>query len=281
VLEYTESGEGRPLVFVHGLVLHGGFWRKLVPLLEDSYRCIVPTLPLGSHSKAQPPDADLTPTGIADLLADFIAELGLDDVVLVGNDTGGAICQILVTRRPERIGALVLTPCDAFEHFLPWQFKGLQLLPRIPGATALTAKALGSARLRRGPLGFGLLTKHGIPDDVTAGYVEPLRRDAEVRRDLDKALKGIDKRYTVEAAKLLPRFDKPALIVWAREEKVFPEEDARKLAERLPDSRLEFLDDCWTYIPEDQPEKLAALIREFVSAPASREAQPGASAPRS
>jgi pimeloyl-ACP methyl ester carboxylesterase len=267
VLEYTESGEGRPLVFVHGLVLHGGFWRKLVPLLEDSYRCIVPTLPLGSHSKPQPPGADLTPTGIADLLADFIAELDLDDVVLVGNDTGGAICQILVTRRPERIGALVLTPCDAFEHFLPWQFKGLEVLPRIPGAVSLTAKALGSARLRRGPLGFGLLAKHGIPDDVTASYVEPLRRDAAIRRDLAKALEGIHKRYTLEAAKLLPRFDRPALVAWASEDKVFPVDDGRKLADRLPDSRFELLDDCWTYIPEDQPEKLAALIREFVGAP--------------
>jgi pimeloyl-ACP methyl ester carboxylesterase len=279
VLEYTESGEGRALVFVHGLVLHGGFWRKLVPLLEDSYRCIVPTLPLGSHSKPMPDDADLSPTGIADLLADFLDEHDLNDVVLVGNDTGGAICQMLVTRRPERVGALVLTPCDAFEHFLPWQFKGLQLLPRIPGATSLTAKALGSARLRRGPLGFGLLTKHGIPDDVSASYVEPLRRDPAIRRDLAKALKAIDKRYTIEAAEKLPRFDRPALIAWATEEKVFPEKDARKLADLLPDSRLEFIEDSWTYIPEDQPEKLAALMREFLSQRASQAAPPGASAP--
>ena len=168
-----------------------------------------------------------------------------------------------MTRRPERVGALVLTPCDAFEHFLPWQFKGLQVLPRIPGATSATARALGSARLRRSPLGFGLLAKHGIPDDVTASYVEPLRRDPLIRRDLAKVLKGVHKRYTIEAAKLLPRFDRPALVAWAREERVFPEADGRKLAERLPNSRFELVDDCWTYIPEDQPEKLAALIREL------------------
>jgi pimeloyl-ACP methyl ester carboxylesterase len=159
----------------------------------------------------------------------------------------------------------VLTPCDAFEHFLPWQFKGLQVLPRIPGATSGTAKALGSARLRRSPLGFGLLAKHGIPDDVSASYVEPLRRDPAVRRDLAKVLKGVNKRYTLEAAEKLPGFDRPTLIAWASEERVFPEKDARKLADLLPDARLEFVDDCWTYIPEDQPEKLAKLIREFVA----------------
>jgi pimeloyl-ACP methyl ester carboxylesterase len=264
VLEYTESGQGRTLVFVHGLVLHGGFWRKLVPLLEDSYRCIVPTLPLGSHSKPMPDDADLTPAGVADLLTGFLAEHDLNDVVLVGNDTGGAICQIAVTRNPERVGALVLTPCDAFEHFLPWQFKGLQMLPYVPGAQRATASMLRFPRFRRSPLGFGLLAKHGIPDDVSASYVEPLRRDAAIRRDLAKVLKGVDKRYTLEAAEKLPSFDRPTLIAWANEERVFPEKDARKLADLLPNARLEFVDDCWTYIPEDQPEKLATLIREFV-----------------
>jgi pimeloyl-ACP methyl ester carboxylesterase len=265
VLEYSESGSGRALVFVHGLVLHGDFWRKLVPLLEDSYRCIVPTLPLGSHSKAMPADADLSPPGIADLLTGFLAEHDLNDVVLVGNDTGGAICQIAVTRNPERVGALVLTPCDAFEHFLPWQFKGLQVLPYVPGAPRATAALLRFPRFRRSPLGFGLLSKHGIPDDVSASYVQPLRRDAGVRRDLAKALKGVNKRHTLEAAEKLREFDRPTLIAWASEERVFPKGDARKLAERLPNARLEFVDDCWTYIPEDQPEALAKLIREFVA----------------
>ncbi len=265
-LEYEDSGgTGRPVVLLHGLALHAGFWRKVVPLLADAHRCVVPTLPLGGHSRPMPADADLTPPGLATLVADLLEQLDLRDVVLVGNDTGGALAQILATTRPERIGALVLTPCDAFERFFPWQFKPLQVLGRVPGAPAVAAQALRIPALRRSPLGFGLLTKHGIPDDVSASYVAPLRRDAGVRRDLAKVLRGVSKRYTVEAAERLRGFERPALIAWAAEDKVFPVKDARRLAATLPDARLEIIHDTLTYLPEDQPEPLARLIRDFSS----------------
>jgi pimeloyl-ACP methyl ester carboxylesterase len=263
-LEYEDSGgTGRPVVLLHGLALHAGFWRKVVPLLADAHRCVVPTLPLGGHSRPMPADADLTPPGLATLVADLLEQLDLHDVVLVGNDTGGALAQILVTTRPERVGALVLTPCDAFERFFPWQFKPLQVLGRVPGAPAVAAQALRLPALRRSPLGFGLLTKHGIPDDVSESYVAPLRRNAGVRRDLAAVLRGIRRRYTIEAGNRLHAFDRPALIAWAAEDKVFPVGDARRLAEVLPDARLELVHDSLTYIAEDQPQQLAALIRDF------------------
>src|SRR4029079_3927319 len=96
-------------------------------------------LPLGSHRTPMNDGADLSPPGLAKLIADFVAGLGLEDVTLVGNDTGGAICQLVVTRHPERIGRLVLTPCDAYENFLPPAFRYLQWLP--PGPRGLWAGA--------------------------------------------------------------------------------------------------------------------------------------------
>ena len=79
------------IVFVHGAFVDGSLWRKVVPRLEGSYRCIVPDLPLGSHGTPMHEDADLSPPGLAKLIADFVEALGLEDVTLVGNDTGGAI----------------------------------------------------------------------------------------------------------------------------------------------------------------------------------------------
>jgi pimeloyl-ACP methyl ester carboxylesterase len=262
-LEYDDTGRGRPVVLLHGLGLHAGFWRKVVPLLASQVRCIAPTLPLGGHRRPMPEDADLTPPGLAGLVADLLEQLDLHDAVIVGNDTGGAIAQILVTTRPERVGALVLTPCDAFGRFFPWQFKPLQVLGHVPGAPLVAAQAMRAALLRRSPLGFGLLTKHGIPDDVSASYVAPLRESAGVRRDMAKVLRGIRRRHTLEAAERLRDFQRPALIAWAAEDKVFPIGDARRLAALLPDARLELIHDSLTYIPEDQPERLAALIRDF------------------
>ena len=122
-IAYRERGSGEPIVFIHGLLVNGDLWRKVVPELSKDYRCIVPDLPLGSHDRPMNEDADLSPYGVAKLIDDFLAALDLRDVTLVGNDTGGAFCQIVVTRHPDRIGRLVLTPCDAYENFPPRFFK--------------------------------------------------------------------------------------------------------------------------------------------------------------
>ena len=112
-IDYRERGTGEPIVFVHGALVNADLWRKVVPALAKDFHCIAPDLPLGSHTRPLPADADLSPNGAAKLIADFIESLGLDNVTLVGNDTGGALCQLVVTRHPQRIGRLVLTNCDA------------------------------------------------------------------------------------------------------------------------------------------------------------------------
>jgi pimeloyl-ACP methyl ester carboxylesterase len=265
-VEYHERGEGRPLLFVHGINLHAGFWRKVVPELSRDFRCIAPTWPLGGHRLAQSSDADLTPPGIADVVADFIAELDLDDVVVVGNDTGGAFAQILVTRRPERIGALVLTPCDALDDFLPPQFKFLEYAARIPGAAWQTGHVTRLAAFRRSRLGFGRLTKHGIPDDVSDSYLAPIRASREVRRDYTKILRGISSRHTLEAAERLRDFDRPTLLAWAPEDPVFKIRLAEELARRLPKATIERIEDSYCYVPEDQPDRLVEAMRAFLGA---------------
>src|SRR4051794_25776589 len=132
-LSYRERGSGRPVVFIHGLLVNGDLWRDVVPTVADAgFRCIVPDLPLGSHETPMNPDADLTPPGLAALIASFLEGLGVDDAVLVANDTGGALTQLVITQHPKRVGAVVLTNCDCFERFFPPNFRYLQLLPKIP-----------------------------------------------------------------------------------------------------------------------------------------------------
>jgi pimeloyl-ACP methyl ester carboxylesterase len=262
-MEYFESGTGEPIVLLHGLALSATFWRKVVPGLSARFRCIAPTLPLGAHRSAMAPDADLSPPAIADLVVELLDELGVDTAVVVGNDTGGAIAQLVATRHPDRVRALVLTPCDAFNHFLPWKFKHLQALAYVPGGAWQTSKLVQLAWFRRSPLALGLLSKYGVPDDVSAEWVAPLR-DSGVRRDLVKVLRGISTKHTQAAAAALPRFDKPSLVLWAREDRVFPTADGERLASLLPQGRYETLDDSHTYIPEDQPDALVEALVKFV-----------------
>jgi len=259
-----ERGQGPPVVFVHGALVNALLWRKVVPLLEGSARCICPDLPLGSHPAPMRPDADLSIPGLAKLVADLLEELDLTDVTLVGNDTGGAIAQVVATRHPERLGRLVLLPCDAFENFLPARFKYLQVLARIPGALWLTGQSQRPRAARRMPIAYGALTNEPVPDEVTDEWVRPALKDRMIRRDAGKVLRGISKRYTIEAAERLKQFDKPALLVWARGEKLFPEAHAHRLSALIPDARVVLIDGARTFVSEDRPEELAAAIRDVL-----------------
>jgi len=262
-ITYRERGSGEPIVFIHGLLVNGDLWRKVVPELSKDYHCIVPDLPLGSHERGMNEDADLAPYGVAKLIDDFLAALDLRDVTLVGNDTGGAFCQIVVTRHPDRIGRLVLTPCDAYENFPPRFFKYMLAPAKVPAVTLLMMQPMRLAAMRHGPMGFGLLVKNGFDAEITDGWIRPTLRDAGVRRDLAKVLRGIHPRYTLEAAERLGAFDRPVLLVWAPEKDFFPFEHAQRLAQTFPDARVERVDDSYTFVMEDQPERLAALIGEF------------------
>ena len=263
-VRYRDLGEGQPVVFVHGLLVDGALWRGVTPSVADGARCLVPDLPLGSHRAPLRADADLSPPGLARLIADFIEGLSLGPVTLVANDTGGAIAQLVATRHPDVLERLVLTNCDAYENFLPPMFRPLQAAARVPGAVATLMQGMRFDRLRRLPNAYGRLTKRPLPKDLLDRWTEPARADAGIRRDLRKFLAGISNRYTLQAAQELARFDRPTLIAWAPEDRFFKVRHAEGLAATIPDARLERVEDSWAFVPEDQPEPLSALIRAFI-----------------
>jgi pimeloyl-ACP methyl ester carboxylesterase len=133
VIRYREIGTGPALLFVHGILANGTLWRDVVERLSGRFCCIVPDLPLGGHSVPMRPDADLSPRGVARMVARVMEDLDLRDVTLVGNDTGGAICQVVVSDHPERVGRLVLTNCGAYEAFFPTLLKPIQYAARLFG----------------------------------------------------------------------------------------------------------------------------------------------------
>jgi pimeloyl-ACP methyl ester carboxylesterase len=263
-----EAGEGPTVVLVHGILVNANLWRKVVDRLAPAFRCVALDLPLGSHELPMGPDADLTPPALAALVADAIEAIGLDDVTLVGNDTGGALCQIAVTGRHERIGRLVLTSCDYRENFPPPAFRSLIEVARRGGLkTLLTPLRVRAARQL--PVAYGKLTKRPLDVEASDSYVLPALDSADVREDLRRVLLGLDTAHSIRAADLLPGFQRPALIAWSREDAFFPPADGEALAAALPDARLEWIEDSYTFSPEDQPERLAGLIAGFVREPAA------------
>jgi pimeloyl-ACP methyl ester carboxylesterase len=263
-VRYFERGSGAPVVFVHGVLTNAELWRKVVGDVADAgFRCLAPDLPLGSHDIPMRADADLSPAGNADVIADFLDALDLRDVTLVANDTGGALTQILLSRRPERVGRVVLTPSDCFEYFFPPIFKPLPLLARLPGSMAVLGQMLRIRALYPLPMLFGWVVKRPLPDAVAQAYLSPLRKSAGVRRDLRKLLRDVHPRHTLAAAEALRTFDRPVLLAWAPEDKLFPIRLAHRLAAVLPDAKLVEIQDSYTFVSEDQPAVLAGHIVEF------------------
>lgn len=270
-IEYEDTGgAGRPvLVLLHGLMMDASLWDGPIADLSAEFRCVAPTLPLGAHRQPMRADADLSLPGVARLVTEFLDRLDLRDVTLVGNDTGGALVQLLMADGAARVGRAVLVSCEAFDNFPPGLTGRTLLLagklsPRLFG---LFMQQMRLRPVRRLPLAFGWLTKRG--DAATARWTRPVMRQPAIRRDAVRMLRAAaaDTGLLLATADRLPNFKHPTLVVWAGDDRVMPPEHGRRLAELLPGGRLAEVADSYTLVPLDQPTRLAQLIREFAHAP--------------
>lgn len=263
---YRDMGKGDPIVLIHGLLVNGELWRDLAPRLAQDFRVIVPELPLGSNQLPLDKGSDVSPPALAALIAELLVALDLDGVTLVGNDTGGALCQIVATEHSQRLARLVLTPCDAYEHFPPPAFKPLMEMAKVPGAMNAILQGMRTTAARKLPQAYGNLMVE-FDDELTASWVAPALKNPLVRAQARETLTGFDKRYTLAAAERFAAFEKPVLIAWAADDKFFPLADAERLARDFPNARLEVIENARTFVPLDQPQQLAELIAGFVREP--------------
>jgi pimeloyl-ACP methyl ester carboxylesterase len=262
-IRYREAGEGRPIVFVHGYLVDGRLWDGVVDRLADRYRCIAPDWPMGAQQIAMNPDADLSPPGVAATIASLLEALDLDDVTIVGNDSGGAMSQVLVTRHPERIGRLVLTNCDTHENFPPGIFKAMPPLAKLPGGMTVLSAPFRIGAVARAA--FKPFAQTKIPDDLVASWMAPSLGDPGIKRDATKVTAGMNKRYTLEAAEKLSGSNLPLLLTWAPGDKFFPIKYAERLARETPNARIVEIPGAKTFVALDQPQRLADEIAAFLS----------------
>jgi pimeloyl-ACP methyl ester carboxylesterase len=256
--EATGPENGRPVVFVHGYMMGGQLWRQVSERLADlGLRCIAPTWPLGAHPVPLRAGADQTINGVAGVVAEVLTALDLQDVVLVGNDTGGVVTQLVAVHHPERLGALVLTSCDAFEHFPPPILKPVILAAKSKTVfrTAMQAMRAPIARKRA----FDGLAHSNI-DELTELWVRPAMSLPAVAEDLRQFTLSLRTEVTTGVARRLPEIDKPTLIAWSADDVFFEQEDGARLAATIPNARLEIIEGARTFSMLDQPDRLANLL---------------------
>ena len=279
-IHYRETGpRERPVVlFLHGALVNGDLWRAVAPRVAAAgHRAVVPDWPLGSHREPLAADADLSPPGVARIVADFVTRLGAGPVTLVANDTGGAIAQLVATRHPESLARLVLTSCDAYENFFPPRFRPLQWAGHVPALVWLAMQAFRLPALQFSPIGFGPLVSRRIEPRIVESFLVSARTNPAIRGDLGKLLRGIDSRFTLEAGEQLSAFRAPTLVLWGGDDAIFPREHGKRLAETVKNGRFQVIEGARCFIPEDQPHALADAIVQFLAESAEPRLRPSSS----
>jgi pimeloyl-ACP methyl ester carboxylesterase len=248
-----------PVLFIHGILVDHTLWMTAAEeLARNGFRCILPDLPLGSHRIPVDGSIALTPLIVAEMIHEFIGALDLRDVTLVGNDTGGGLCQLLVDAHPDDVGRLVLTNCDAFEKFPPFPFNAVFATMRGPRSIGLLSKLMKVAALRRSPLGYGLLMQ--TDDALTVSWVMPMSTDPRIAANLATLLRGVAAMDLTDVATRLPRFAKPVTIVWGMADRCFTPALGRRLAALFSNVEWVEVPGARTFVALDAPSAVVDAI---------------------
>jgi pimeloyl-ACP methyl ester carboxylesterase len=262
-VEYADTGAGPTVLFVHGVYVAGPVWNDVVSELGEGFRCVVPTWPLGAHSTPTA-GADLGAEAAARRIVHFIEALELTDVTVVANDTGGGLVLSTLgdpSLDTSRIGRLVLTNCDSYEHFPPGSFAQIVKLCRF-------SPALGGAILRLLATGVGqvfflkAVCCRTPSKDRQREIFGAFATSAAARRDAVAVTASLDPALTLRAAPAIEAFDRPVLLPWGTEDDaLFPLAHARRLRDAFPNATLIEIPDCSAFVMLDAPRALADAIR--------------------
>jgi pimeloyl-ACP methyl ester carboxylesterase len=265
---YVERGEGPVALFIHGVPLNGYHWRHAIDALSDVRRCIAPDMMGLGHTEVSP-DQPLDFDAQAQMLTEFLNALGIEEIDLVGNDSGGGIAQILAANAPSRIRSLTLTNCDTHDNWPPAAFMPIVQLGKAGKFGDALAGLLANPAAARSPAGLG--TAFEFPDqlseEVIAVYLQPLTATAERKAQISRYVAAQDNAQTVRIEDKLKAFNKPTLILWGNEDAFFAAAWAHWLAKTIPGTRkIEILEGARLFFPEERPEVFCAALREHWAA---------------
>jgi len=279
-VDYRVAGPSTPgtpvAVFVHGFLVNATLWDPVADKLAAAgVRCILPDWPLGAHRRPANPEADLSPVAVADGVTSLLSALDLHDVVLVGNDTGGGLCQLALRADTSRVRALVLTNCDAFEQFPPRTLVPLFILARSRLAVWTVGQLTRLRAVRHSPLGFGPLLNRPRSASLTRGWIQPLLDSAAIRRDITRFARGLKRTELVDAATWLGQFDGPVRLVWGTRDKHFTIRLGRRLASAFRLAQLDLVADATTFVPIDRPDVVVSAVRGVLASGAMTKSATG------
>jgi pimeloyl-ACP methyl ester carboxylesterase len=262
-ISYTEQGTGPVALFVHGVLLKGHLWRHQLADLSDIRRCLA--VDLLAHGDTEiTPDQDVSVTANARMLAEFLDALKVDQVDIVGNDSGGGIAQIFAALHPRRVRSLTLTDCDTHNNWPPEAFKPFLAMAAAGGLRGTLEVMLSDKNIYRSPQALGPAYEHPeqLSDDSIETYLCPFVRSEQRTLDLERFLAAFDNKHTLAIEDRLHTLKSPTLIVWGTDDVYFDVKWSRWLADNIPGARrrVEF-DGARIFFPEERWEEFNKELR--------------------
>src|ERR1700745_2563917 len=197
-ISYASAGSGPVALFVHGVVLNQHLWRHQLAGLSDIRRCIA--VDLLAHGDTEiAPDQDVSVTANAKMLEEFLDALHIDQVDLVGNDSGGGISQIFAALYPQRVRSLTLTNCDTHDNWPPEAFKPFVAMVKAGGLRGTLEAMLKDKSIYRSPQALGPAYEHpeNVTDETIEMYLRPFLATPKRLHDLERFVEAFDNKYTV------------------------------------------------------------------------------------
>ena len=269
-ISYLDLGAGPVALFVHGIATNAYLWRHVMDALSGQHRCIAIDLPLHGQSPVAA-EQDLSLSALAATLDDFCAVLGLADIDLVANDTGGAIAQIFAARHPQRLATLTLTNCDTVGNLPPEAFKPTVELAAAgnlaPAAVAMFAHPKAAAQIS-----FATAYEHldRIDPDAIRSYLEPCIGTIERARQFERLLVALDVGDLEAVMPQLKELTVPTLVVWGTDDANFDVSWAYWLRDTIPGTtQVVTVDGARLLFPEERPMDLVPHLEQHWAAVAA------------
>jgi pimeloyl-ACP methyl ester carboxylesterase len=259
---YRETGTGPVALFIHGVFVSADLWAGQLDALGDLRRCVAVDL-LGHGGSSCPPASGMSLPAQADMILAVLDGLGAEQADLVGNDSGGAIAQLVAARAPERVRSLTLTDCDTDTNLPPEGFAPFVELARTGALKGMLPAVASDPAAVRDAFASSMEHPEAVSDAEIKARLAPLR-EPERAAAIEAMVASMDPGVLTGIRAELGRLQAPTLMVWGTADDFFAVSWARWLEQTIPGAvGVRLVEGGKLYHPLERPAELNAALREF------------------
>ncbi|WP_306150075.1 MULTISPECIES: alpha/beta fold hydrolase [unclassified Roseibium] len=257
-------GEGTPVVLLHGTPSSSYIWRNILPtLVETGYKVhVYDLLGYGLSERPHDPGIDTSVTGQVPVFEGLLDVWGLEDFHLIAHDIGGGVAQRFGIHSPERMRSLTMIDVVSFDS---WPSKRTREQMAAGLEKLIKATDTDHREHFRDWLYSTAQNKKRLAETSMETYLDFISGPVGQASFFQHQVMHYDPKHTDEVA---PRYgelgQKPVQLIWGADDQWQVVEWAHKLHEAIPGSELHVLEDCGHFAMEDQPEKIATLLTDFL-----------------